>query len=408
MKEEFHRTIKELKEEIQKNNEQIKISEKRKRKAKNNQFEEKFTKTLGSSLLPYLGFLILSEELTKNGIMLRLIEIIPVKSFPFIIVGSSLCIGTLIRKIFEQKFKIKEALKASTTAKNQSEKIQEEVKYTIELEKAKNRNKAIQQSINSLSSNLAVSNFLSIKYDINDKNKQLTEENAKKRVEVLSVLLKDKFTELDVLTIQKILHEKFWRIRSTSQKIIDIIIFGMMGGLFTMTYGELPILVLKDFIPSLSTAHLFTPFFVGATVVSGYMIKRNKDYLNAFKNLNNELGKNSISNRTKELNEEQQALNSKIENKIRKISIIISKLQEQKRFIESILENSTEKVKTIDSTIVKKQSFESTKKNAAVEYNQENLMPSYEDIFTEVKKLEMETKGHSLVLRRNFKTTQNL
>lgn len=191
MKEEFHRTIKELKEEIQKNNEQIKISEKRKRKAKNNQFEEKLTKTLGSSLLPYLGFLILSEELTKNGIMLRLIEIIPVKSFPFIIVGSSLCIGTLIRKIFEQKFKIK----ASTTAKNQSEKIQEEVKYTIELEKAKNRNKAIQQSINSLSSNLAVSNFLSIKYDINDKNKQLTEENAQKRVEALSVLLKDKFTD---------------------------------------------------------------------------------------------------------------------------------------------------------------------------------------------------------------------
>lgn len=120
-----------------------------------------------------------------------------------------------------------------------------------------------------------------------------------------------------------------------------------------MTYGELPILVLKDFIPSLSTAHLFTPFFVRATVVSGYMVKRNKDYLNAFKNLNNELGKNSIPNRSKELDEEQQALNSKIENKIRKISIIILKLQEQKRFIESILENSTE-VKTIDSTIVKK------------------------------------------------------
>lgn len=392
--EDFNKTSEELKVEIQNNNEQINISDERKRMANVNQFEYKVVETLGFSLLPYLGLLILSGILTKNGIMASLIEIVPAESFPFILVGSSLCVGTIGRKILEWKFKTKERLKAFTTAKTQTEKLEEEVKYTIELEKSKNRNKAIQQTMDSLSSNQSILNSLSSRYDINDRDLPQTDEDAKQRFENLSTLLKDKYTKLDVLTTQKILHEKFWRVRTKGQKAMDIIMSGIMGGFFTMMYGEMPILIVRDYISSLSLMSLFTPLIVGIAGVSGYMIKRNKDYMKAFNNLNNELGEDSLQDKINEAYEEQQDIDSKIETKIREISIVGSQLQEQKRIIESFSEDSDEKAQTI----------EVAKKHTMLEYSQEDLMSLDECI---EKESEMETKGPSLVLRRKVNNTPN-
>lgn len=194
-----------------------------------NQFEYKVFETLEFSLLPYLGLVVLTALLTKNGSMTSLIDIIPAESFSFIIVGSSLCVGTIGRKILEHKYQTKERLKLFTTANTQSEKLQEELKYEIALEKVKNRNKAIQQSIDSLSSNQSILNSLSSRYDISDKAISQNKEKSQKRVEELSILLKDKADELDVLTTQKILCEKFWQVRTKENKVMDIMIAGMMG-----------------------------------------------------------------------------------------------------------------------------------------------------------------------------------
>lgn len=392
--EDFNKTSEELKVEIQNNNEQINISDERKRMANVNQFEYKVVETLGFSLLPYLGLLILSGVLTKNGIMASLIETVPAESFPFILVGSSLCAGTIGRKILEWKFKTKERLKAFTMAKTQTEKLEEEVKYTIELEKSKNRNKAIHQTMDSLSSNQSILNSLSSRYDINDRDLPQTEEDAKQRFENLSTLLKDKYTELDVLTTQKVLHEKFWRVRTKGQKVMDIIMSGMIGGFFTMMYGEMPILIVRDYISSLSLMSLFTPLIVGIAGVSGYMIKRNKDYMKVFNNLNNELGEDSLQDKINEAYEEQQDIDSKIETKIREISIVGSQLQEQKRIIESFSEDSDEKAQTI----------EIAKKGTMLGYSQEDLMSLDESV---EKESGMETKGPSLVLRRKVNNTPN-
>ncbi len=385
--EDFNKTNEELKAEIQKNNEQISISDERKRMSNVNQFEYKAMETMAFSLFPYLGLVILSGVLTENGIMASLTGTIPAECFPFIIAGSSLCVGTIGRKILEWKFKTKERLKAFTTANNQSEKIQEEVKYTVELEKAKNRNKAIQQTMDSINSNQSILNSLSSRYDINDRTIPQTEEEAKKRVEDLSILLKDKFRELDVLTTQKILHEKFWRVRTKSRKVVDIIMSGMMGGFFTMMYGVIPILIVRDYISSLGLMSLFTPLIIGAAGVSGYMIKRSKDYTNAFNNLNNELGENSLPDKISEAYEEQQDIDSKIKYKIREISIVESQLQEHKRIMESFPNGSDEKAQTIDSTISKDHTIEEPEKDTILGYNQEDLVSFMdEDIFKGVKK----------------------
>lgn len=408
--EDFNKTNEELKAEIQKNNEQINISDERKRMSNANQFEYKAMATIAFSLFPYLGLLILVGVLTKNGIMASITGTIPAESFPFIMAGSSLFVGTIGRKILEWKFKTKERLKKFTTANTQSEKIQEEVKYTIELEKAKNRNKAIQQTMDSISSNQSILNSLSSRYDIDDSTISQTEEEVKKRVEDLSILLKNKFAELDVLTTQKILNEKFWRVRTKGQKVIDIIMSGMMGGFLTMMYGEMPILIVRDYISSLGLMSLFTPLIIGVAGVSGYMIKRNKDYMNVFNNLNNELGENSLPDKISEAYEEQQDIDSKIENKIREISIVESQLQEHKRIMESFPNGSDEKAQTIDSTISKDHTIEELEKDTILEYNQKDLMSFMdEDIFNGVKKEpQEETKGPSLVLRRKSNNPQNL
>lgn len=122
--EDFDKTKEELKKEIQKNNKQIVKSDERKRLASVNQFEYKVTEAMAFSLLPYLGLLLLLGMLTKNGFISTLTGTIPVESIPFIIIGSSLGIGTIGSKILEWKFKIKERLKKFTIAKTQSEKTQ--------------------------------------------------------------------------------------------------------------------------------------------------------------------------------------------------------------------------------------------------------------------------------------------
>lgn len=400
--EDFNKTTEELKREYQKNDEQINISDERKRISSANQFEYKALTTIGFSLLPYLGLVILFGGLTKNGVISSLIGTIPVEVFPLIIAGGSLCVGTIGRKALEWRFKTKERLKAFTTANTQSEKLQEEVKYTVDLEKARNRNKAIQQAIDSLSSNQSILESLSSRYDIKDRTIPQTEEDAKKRAEDLSELLKDKHTELDILTTQKILHEKFWRVRTKGQKVMEISLAGMLGGLFIMTYGQMPLLIVSDYLASSSSISIFVPFVGGIVGFSGYMLKRNKDYINAFNHLNNELGENALSDKIKNVYEEQQDIDAKIENKIREISMVEIQLQEQKRINEAFSTDSSKKEQTMESVASKRHTAEETEKDTIFGYGQEELMPfmTEETLVGIEAGPQIEEKGPSLVLRK--------
>lgn len=406
--EDFDKTKEELKKEIQKNNKQIAISDERKRMASVNQFEHKVTVTLAFSLLPYLGLLLLLCMLTKNGFIPTLTGSIPVESIPFIIVGSSLGVGTIGRKILDWKFKIKERLKKFTIAKTQSEKIQEEVKYTVEIEKANNRNRALKQTINSLCSKQEILNSLANSYDIKDKNIPETEEDSKKIIEDSSILLKDKYNELDLLTLQKVLDEKFWRVREKSQKVIDVVAAGLMGGFFTMMYGSVPLLMLKEYITSLGLVSLLGPFVIGTIGVSGYMIKRGKDYAKAFNNLNNKLGENSLPVNIKDAYEEQQEIDYKIESKIKEISTMEMQLQEQKRIMESFLKDNDEEAKALESIVSKEHIIEEPENDAIFGYNQELMSLIDEEIFKEEKELEVEEKGPSLVLKKNLDNQTHL
>lgn len=265
----------------------------------------------------------------------------------------------------------------------------------------------LKQTINSLCSKQEILNSLVSSYDIKDRNIPETEEDSKKIIEDFSTLLEEKYNDLDLLTVQKVLHEKFWRVRTKSQKVIDVIAAGLMGGFLTMMYGELPLLMLKEYITSLGLVSLLGPFVIGTIGVSGYMIKRGKDYTKAFYNLN-KLGENSLPVNIKDAYEEQQEIDSKIESKIKEISTMEMQLQEQKRLMESFLKDNYEEAQKLESIVSKEHIIEEPENDTIFGYNQELMSFIDEEIFTEEKELELEEKGPSLVLKKKLDNQTHL
>ena len=99
-------------------------------------------------MISYLVIFLISLVLIKNLGIITFTNIIPALSYPAIVVGGSLGIGTLINNLINKKFQTKKRLKVFSTAKTQTEKLKEQLHYQIELEKAINRNLVINQTIN--------------------------------------------------------------------------------------------------------------------------------------------------------------------------------------------------------------------------------------------------------------------
>lgn len=377
-KEDFIKAKEELKSKISKNNKQIYINDERKRMAMANRFEDKAGETIVFSILPYLGFFGLSCQLIKNEMFLSFLETIHADSFPLLLIGSSIGAGTIGRKILEWKFKIKERLHAFTTAHTQADLIQEEVKYTIELEKIKNRNLAIEQSINLLNLNQDALNSLAERYDIKDKTIPQTEEEAKENAKKLSILLENKYQELDLLTTQKILHEKFLN----KQNILKDIMISLYVGILTLFLYILPFFIITNYITSPNVfIPLWAPLFIGIAAPGGYMIKKIKDYKKAYYKLKSEL--NSVFPDQLKMLEKQENIDSKIENTIKEISSSEIQLQEQKRIIESFPHVYNEE-----------KDYTNGKTKPMIPF--ENFTTSLDN-----KNPQLEEKGRSLCLKRN-------
>lgn len=381
-KEDLDKINRELLDESQKNEKEIYRNFAKKNLVFANEFKYTIYVALFWSVFAYIGQLIL----ITNGVMMPLME-----TFPFILACNSLGIGVVAKKIVDLIFKTKEKLRKFSNAKTQAEKIQEEIKYPIELEKLENRNKTIEQIMNSLNSNQNILNSVSSEYNINDKNMSQTEEDTKKKIEFYSKLLKDKYAELDVLSTQKILSEESWTMRSgLIAKILKVLVAGMTGAGF-MCFSQLPVLILKDLHCSMYNLFL-VPCIIGFTASGGYMIKRNRDYMKAFNNLNNELGKEALPDKMSK--EEQYDISSKIENKIMEIRDASLQLQEQKIIMESFSKDNDKKLQTVESEKVNKITLERNENDATLavqpsfrENENEQVIESKETPFTLKRKL---------------------
>lgn len=345
--EDFSKTKEELEEQKKQNDGQIYVSDERTRMAKVNQFECKAYTTLMFSMIGYLPLFLASGILVNSLGASAITSIFPGFSFPIALVGGSLGIGAIAKTLMYKKIKLKERLEAFSTAKTQADKLEEEIQYQIELEKANNRNKAIDQTLAVLNSNESLLRTISSRYDINNRNTPQTEEETKRKIEELSTLLKEKYDELDLTTTKKVLHDRFWRIRVKSQKNIDIMIASIFSSLFTELFFMFPIMLVSDAIAAnsmfLSSGGAFVPFIAGAVGASGYIAKRNRDHKKVFNNLNSKLGVNALEDEINYVYNEQQELTSLIEGITRDISLAEVQLKEQQRALEAIKLEAAEK-----------------------------------------------------------------
>lgn len=349
--EEFEKTKKELEKSKEQNNEQIMISDERTRMSKVNSLEYKGGTTLFFSMLAYTVLLLTSLGLTKSLGTGVITNVFPGFTYPVALIGGSLGIGTIARTLFDKKFQTKERLKQFSTAKTQAEKLEEEIHYQIELEKANNRNRAIDETIKVLNSNQTMLSRISSRYDLSDRTAPQTKEEAEEKAKELSTIIKEQYDKLDILTTQKVLHDRFWRLRQKFQRKTDTMMTSMISGLFTMAFGSFPTMVIKDIMPSSSVlgtlAVPLAPLVAGVVGGSAYMIKRNKDHKKVFDNLNAQLGENALEEnldkRFESAYEEQQEIERLIETQIRDISLAEFQLQENKRCLDTFMTEEDKK-----------------------------------------------------------------
>ncbi len=266
-------------------------------------------------------------------------------SYPIFLVGGSLAIGSVARIALEKKFRIKERLNAFSKAHTRSEKLEEEIYYQVEKEKANNRNKVINVTVECLNNEQMAMDDSNNKYDLNNKNL-----NNKKEIESelddLSNQMNKKYNELDVLTAQKVLFDKFYKINKRSSKITQTLIVAVLGALFTLIAVSFPTLIIinKALVTSTSSlviASLSLPV-LSVIASSVYMAKKNKDYANVFEKLNCMLGNNTLKKSF--ANCYENPYNELINQKINDISSDEVQIQENKRLLDKCIFNNKDEV----------------------------------------------------------------
>ena len=386
--EDLTKTKKELKQELEKNYEQINLCDERTRMSKVTSPEYKTGLTLSFSMIGYLVFFASSSILIKSVGVSTFTNAIPALSFPAVLVGGSLGVGTLIRTLMDKKFHVKKRLKSFSTAKTQSEKLEEEIHYQIELEKANNRNLVVEQAINDLDANERVIRNLSSEYDISDKEISKDEKEMEKTIKELSTVVKEQYNKLNVLSTQKILNKRFLLVRSKFQKIQDVMLTVGLSCIAPWLLTNLPLMMVDEAIPYSSSilsllATTLAPFAVGIGGASLYMAKKNKDQKKVFNNLNSQLGENALTEKLGKFGsdyEEKNKIDGLIRRQINDTSFAVIQLKKQERVLENLVSAkqseayAESKDKTIDHENILSQGLNINHENER--YIDENLYNS--------------------------------
>lgn len=390
----------ELEKQKKQNNDQIAISDKKIKMSKVNSLGFKNGTIMVFSATSYILLLLTSTILAKFFGTGVITNIFPGFTYPIALVGSSLGIGAMAKTLIYKKFQIKEKSEKFSTAKTSTDKLEEEIHYQIELEKAKNRNRAIDETIKAFNTDKTTSKEISICKTIPQ-----TKKEAEAKVKEISAIIKEQYDKLDILTTQKVLHDRFCAIRQKFQEKAEVTAALMISGLLAMLPTVFfPKLMIKGIMPASSVLEAltvsFVPFVAGAIGGGIYAIKRNKDYKKAFDSLNAELGEDaldpSLDKKYKSAYEEQQEIEKSIENQIRNISLAEVKLVKNKRYINAFM---------TEENINKDIQFQDYPKLHITEEMMEDVL-EYTEMYEKYEQSEeeilkpVEEKNHTLVKKR--------
>lgn len=302
--------------------------------------------------------------------------------------AASLAIGCVGQFIITSISKRK--MKKFTSAKKNSDIVEEMMYYEMEMYKSKHRVEALREMYKSIESTQLILGDDSIEFYQN-KYENLTPEDLKRRKEMLSKAYEERMKQLDVLTLQAYLKRR--NLGSKRERVGNIIIYALMISLFISFMMSIPLLGESLEAGIEDMGRLFAISFSPALVVTPlsllYFIKRDKDFMKGFHNLNQSLGENALS---EELNiENEKELKNMISLKLSEIVKLGVELKEIGYAIEKTnIETST------DTQSKEDMSFQDHPENyMSCDDNEEE----YEEVLNRTF-LDGEEKGPKLVHKR--------
>ncbi len=338
IQEQFDEIMSELEKEKSRYNKEIIINNRKKYLLKNNQVDTKIMETIAlsftSMMIIFLGILLINQI----GLLPTLPILVPVEGISLIISGTSIVIGTILQNKLKSKRQTNERIKEFSNANTQSELLQEEIEYTIEEEKNKNKKLIVQKVMNSINDKQNKIDSLSEEYTISKKESNQTIEDTEKNIDNLNDAIEEKYNELDYLTSYKLIYSNFEK-KDNKKLNIENIIYSVFGGAFSIPtcLSTLPVFE-KIFLnnPHVnSIIALFIPFTLGTVGTYTYLKKKEDCHREVFKNLKSELEENALSSDIEKKYNNGTSINKSINKIITEISRLRIKLEEEKLLLNS-------------------------------------------------------------------------
>lgn len=303
-----------------------------------NQKDYQLMKTLTFSTFPF--FVMIITLMLNDTLTINLLNTIPPLTLPIITIAGSLTIGSTINKILNKKSKIKEKFKNFSKSKTEIEKLEEELNYKIKLEKLKNRNIIIEDILDNIESKITILENISSNID---KDEIKTEEELRITINELSKILNEKYNKLDILTTQKVLSNRFYKIRQKGQKILDIPMIVMLSGLIATVFTTLPFIVThtEEYIPFFKKEILLiSSLTIGPVIGVTYYLKKNSNENKVFNKINKTLGNNALSEKENNLYSEKAQIKKVINQLLSEIITTKIMLIEHKQALEKVLQKN--------------------------------------------------------------------
>lgn len=346
------------------------ILDERARMAKVNQLDYKVTEIFGMTMIPYIILLligIISSAQTLNVI-----------SMIWFTLGSaaiSLPIGLITSALINKKYKTKKKFKEFSNAKKESEKIELQLLNELQLERIKNRNSVLEQTMEKLHTSklniTCLSKYKGLDMSIlpKDLEKVLEEKQSIKNE------LEQKYNELDLLSIKSFLLNNLGKYMLKGQSTMEILLNSFMYAIMPCMLLFMPVIMIAKqgmTIPTILGNIELGLLGISVTTSTIYNLNKNRVQKEFFDKVNNLLGDNKLIKKLDGLHEEIIEVNELLNQKKLEICKIELKKEECERSLQTL--GDKEEIEKINESYMHTFSKEKEDNNESILEVESNIL----------------------------------
>ena len=299
-------------------------------------------------------FSIIPSIVASSSIMAPLISTLalPATATMGIALASSIAIGYVGQAIITSV--TKRMMKKFTRVKTSAYILEEMMHYEIEIDKSKKKKEVLEKIYKRIDSKQQLQNECFDQKRSIDTYEKITHSDLKKMQLDLTAKYQKRIEELDILTTQSYLIKKIALFRKKKDRIFNVITGCLHVGLLFSLFIGIPLSFELTGYTTINNfanlgklfAILFSPILATAPLSIPFFIKRNKQYMNVYNNLNKQLGEKALH----EKNNIGHELNNMITKKIDELVELGIDLKEisyviEKRNSETTVERGEERGK---------------------------------------------------------------